>query len=78
LFGILRYYEDDYVALLINPGNYPTTVNGNLTFIADDTAMIKEVHQRFSDRTLKENSYLLITSEQKKKSIEKYRAITKK
>ncbi|AYW45175.1 glycoside hydrolase family 13 protein [Tetragenococcus koreensis] len=78
LFGILRYSDDDYVALLINPGNYPTTVNGNLTFISDETSMVEEVHRRLSNRTLKENSYLLITSEQKRKSIEKYRSITKK
>jgi len=76
LFGILRYSVNEYIALLINPGNYPTTVNGNLTFIADESPLIKEVHHRFSNRTVKENSYLLITSEQKRKSIEKYRSMT--
>src|SRR5699024_1028762 len=70
LFGILRRYQNNYVAYLMNPTNYPKKVNGNLIFIAEETPMIKEIRRRFSNRTIEENSYLLISSAQKKASIE--------
>lgn len=75
LFGILRYDENDYVALLLNPTNYPATCNGDLHYMCDETPMLDEIRQRMSDRTLKENSYLLVTSEQKRKSIELYQSL---
>lgn len=70
LFGVLRRLGDDYVAFLINPTNYPEKVNGNLTFIAEETPMIKEIRRRFANRTIEENSYVLISSAQMRASIE--------
>lgn len=62
LFGILRYFEDSYVAFLSNPSNYPSTVE-DLTFLAAESPVIEKVRQQFTNRTLKENSYLIIESE---------------
>jgi len=61
LFGILRYSEDSYIAFLSNPSNYPSTVE-DLTFLAEESPIIEQVRQQFTNRTLKENSYLLIES----------------
>lgn len=70
LFGILRRDGDQYVAMLMNPTNYPKTVNGSLTFIAEETPMIQEIRTRLNNRTLAENSYILISSKQKQTSID--------
>lgn len=77
LFGILRYDDEEYVALLLNPGNYPASCDGDLYFMGDETPLTQEVRRRLSDRTLKENSYLLVTSEQKRKSIELYQSLNR-
>uniref|UniRef100_UPI00403F3C8C glycoside hydrolase family 13 protein n=1 Tax=Candidatus Enterococcus willemsii TaxID=1857215 RepID=UPI00403F3C8C len=76
LFGILRRYENEYVAMLMNPTNYPKKVNGNLKFIAEETPMIQEIQKRLVNRTLNENSYILISSKQKEQSISRLQAIT--
>lgn len=70
LFGILRRKGNQYVAFLMNPTNYPKTVNGNLTFIAEETPMIQEIRERLTNRMLNENSYILISSMQKQTSID--------
>ena len=70
LFGVLRRKGDDYVAFLMNPTNYPKVVNGKLTFIAEETPMIQEIRERLANRAVNENSYILISSKQKQKSID--------
>ena len=67
---MLRRKGDDYVAFLMNPTNYPKVVNGKLTFIAEETPMIQEIRERLANRAVNENSYILISSKQKQKSID--------
>lgn len=74
LFGILRRNGNEYVAMLMNPTNYPKFIGRDLTFIAEETPMTQEIRRRLTNRTLNENSYFLISSQQKQQSIDRIRS----
>lgn len=72
LFGILRRDKNEYVAMIMNPTNYPKHINKNLHFIAEETSLTQEVNRRLVGRSIAENSYILISSKEKKEKIERF------
>jgi hypothetical protein len=56
----------------MNPTNYPKHINKKLHFIAEETSLTQEVNRRLVGRSIAENSYILISSKEKKEKIERF------
>ena len=63
LFGLLRYQQDQYVALVLNPTSIPCVVSETLTFLTEENKVTNEIGQRLANQTIAENSYFLLSSQ---------------
>lgn len=62
LFGILRSYQGEYVALVINPNSNAFLIEEPLTFIAEETKISEDLNQRLLNQRILDNDFLFLVN----------------